>query len=118
MHKLLMTRWGERLFTGLGYLLMGGALFGVLFSVVRWWGAERTEGTVVAVETRSDSDGNSFYPVVEYVVAGQRLKCDGTFGFNPPVYRVGERVPVLYHPKQPTDSIIDKFAQRWGGQTI
>jgi hypothetical protein len=106
------------LFPLLGSALLLGAALGCLYSVVRWWGAERTEGTVVALEGRSAEDGVAYYPVVEYHVGGQRFRCQGSFGFSPARFRVGERVGVLYRADQPGEACLDAFAQRWGGYTL
>src|SRR5262245_53554772 len=45
------------LFPLLGGALLLGAALGCLDSAVRWWGAERTEGTVVALEGQPDDGG-------------------------------------------------------------
>jgi hypothetical protein len=106
------------LFALIGGALLLGAATGCLYSAVRWWGAERTEGTVVALEGQSDDDGEAYYPVVEYKVGAQRFRCKGSFGFGPARFRVGERVGVLYRADQPGEACIDAFLQRWGGSTL
>ena len=106
------------LFPLLGGALLLGAALGCLDSAVRWWGAERTEGTVVALEGRPSEDGVAYYPVVEYHVGGQRFRCEGSFGFSPAQFRVGERVGVLYRADQPGEACLDAFWQRWGGSTL
>src|SRR5262249_422479 len=106
------------LFPLIGGALLLGAAIGCLHSAVRWWGAERTEGTVVALEGRSSEDGVAYYPVVEYHVGGQRFRGKGSFGFDPPRFRVGERVGVLYRADQPGEACLDTFLQRWGGSTL
>jgi hypothetical protein len=70
------------LFALIGGALLLGAATGCLCSAVRWWGAERTEGTIVALEVQSDDDGVAYYPVVEYKVGAQRFRCKGSFGFR------------------------------------
>src|SRR5262249_33565398 len=87
-------------FALIGGALLLGAAIGCLYSAVRWGDAERTEGTVVALEDEFDEDGVAYYPVVEYDVGGQRFRCKGSFGFGPARYRVGERVGVLYQAGQ------------------
>jgi hypothetical protein len=106
------------LFPLIGGALLLGAALGCLYSAVRWGGAERTEGTVVALEPRPSVDGVAFYPVVEYHVGGQRFRCQGSFGFWPAQFRVGERVGVLYRADQPGEVCLDAFSQRWGGSTL
>jgi hypothetical protein len=105
------------------FLLLGGALLfgaglGCLSSSVRWWGAERTEGTVVALEGQPDDGGEADYPVVEYHVGGQGFRCQGSFGFSPARFRVGEQVGVLYRADRPDEACIDAFLERWGGSTL
>src|SRR5262245_50955384 len=92
------------LFPLIGGALLLGAATGCLYSAVRWWGAERTEGAVVALEGRSAEDGEAYYPVVEYNVGGQRFRCKGSFGFGPARFRVGERVGVLYRADEPGEA--------------
>src|SRR5262245_15664110 len=106
------------LFPLIGGALLLSAAIGCLSSAVRWWGAERTEGTVVALEGRSAEDGVAYYPVVEYHVVGQRCRCSGSFGFDPAQFRAGERVGVLDRADQPGEACIDAFWQRWGGSTL
>src|SRR5262249_10648290 len=109
---------GGWLFPLIGGALLLSAAIGCLHSAVRWWGAERTEGTGVALEGGSGEDGEAYSPVVEYHVGGQRFRCQGSFGFSPAQFRVGERVGVLYRADQPAEACIDGFLQRWGGSTL
>src|SRR5262249_34855809 len=109
---------GGWLFPLIGGALLLGAAIGCLYSAVRWWEAERAEGTVVALEDKFNEDGVAYFPVVEYHVGGQRFRCKGSFGFGPARYRVGERVGVLYQAGQPGEACIDDFLQRWGGYTL
>ena len=39
-------------------------------------------------------------------------------GSNPPLYEVGEKVPVLYLPGRPGAAVIDTFIELWLGPVI
>ncbi|MFD7403553.1 DUF3592 domain-containing protein [Streptomyces sp. NPDC059866] len=104
------------------FLAVGLILAGVSVSLLAT--AERTPGTVVALEWRNGHDGVSrkkreddrpaAYPVVEFTSAdgAQRTFQDST-GANPPAYEEGERVEVLYHADSPEDARINGFASLW-----
>jgi hypothetical protein len=105
------------LFPLIGWALLLAATVGYYVSVVRWWGAERTEGTVVAFE-REVEDGETFFPIVEYAAGGRQFRCTGSFGWSPPKNRVGDRVGVLYQADRPAEAVIDTFWDRWGAWAL
>ncbi|MFI9307364.1 DUF3592 domain-containing protein [Streptomyces triculaminicus] len=86
--------------------------------------AQRARGTVVALDWREDHDGGSrtahgddapaAYPVVEFTSAdGTPRKFRDSAGSNPPSYKVGEQVEVLYRPDAPEDARIKGFLSLW-----
>ncbi|WP_367325683.1 DUF3592 domain-containing protein [Streptomyces sp. HUAS ZL42] len=116
------------------WITFGAIAFGALFFVVGLIlagvsisflvGAERTPGTVVALEWRNDHSGVSrkkrmddkpvAYPVVEFTSAdGMRRTFRDSTGSNPPAYEEGERVEVLYRADSPEDARINGFASLW-----
>jgi len=60
-------------------------------------------------DTRIDTDYS--YPVVEFTLAGQEMpqKVQMMQGATPPDYTVGDRVTVLFDPRQPEKSRIKSF---------
>jgi len=73
-----------------------------------------TEGRVVDFVSRTTtSDGQRktyFYPVVEFRTANEEVtRFEGGAGSNPPSYRVGDTVRVLYDPQTPQSALIDSW---------
>ncbi|WP_432015503.1 DUF3592 domain-containing protein [Streptomyces cucumeris] len=91
--------------------------------------AERTQGTVVALDWRTDdtetsskkhqSDEPAAYPVVEFTSKdGTRRTFRSSTGTNPPSHEKGDRVEVLYSADSPDDARINDFASLWLGPLI
>ncbi|MCS6782915.1 MAG: DUF3592 domain-containing protein [Gloeomargarita sp. SKYBB_i_bin120] len=118
------------------FVLIGLALLGVgLWNAHRTWqflqGAVKTRGEVVDIERRwsrrtEDIDDRrrasrysyslSYYPVVEYSLPnGRRVRFTAKVGSDPPRYRLGQIVEVLYNPNDPFDARIDNFLELWLG---
>ena len=82
--------------------------------------ADVTTGVVVDLERREsrDSDGNrsvTYYPVVQYrLPSGGTRQFRSSTGSNPPSYRQGQEVEVLYQPDNPRDARINGFFSLWG----
>jgi hypothetical protein len=71
--------------------------------------AVRAPGVVVEMATNDSSDGGSTYaPVVEFEHEGRKYKFKDSISSNPPSYRRGQAVGVLYDPDQPRDARIDR----------
>jgi hypothetical protein len=89
------------------------AVLGAVLIVIAVWvqageqrfirSAERTTGTVTDLVRDSDSDGSTvYYPVIAFrTSAGADVTFRSNTGSNPPSYRVGESVEVLYDPADP-----------------
>lgn len=107
-------------FAGPVFALVGLGIIGLAV----YLGLERAEFLETAVgtsgkvteliETRSD-DSYVYYPMVEFTVPGTErvVNFRHDSGSNPPSYRVGEVVSVLYDPQNPTDAIIDGGIFNW-----
>jgi hypothetical protein len=93
--------------------------------------AVRAEGTVVALQPRYSSNTSSsgatpsdsnrsatFAPVIRFKHGDQVIDFTGSTSSNPPSYRVGETVPVLYVESAPFGARIDSFFAVWGGALI
>jgi hypothetical protein len=64
-------------------------------------------GVVVHLAANDSSDGVTWAPVVEFEHEGQRYRFKDSISSNPPSYRSGETVRVLYDPSKPADARID-----------
>lgn len=108
------------------------AIIGTIFSAVgfgfAWssWSllsvAERTEGTVIRMVARQRGAHNrnrgGAAPVVEFHVAGERHEYHSKLSTSPPQFSVGEKVTILYDPKNPRDAGIDSFVTLWLFPTV
>lgn len=82
--------------------------------------ASRAEGSVVALEHRRGGEGGGTYvPVVMFRTEhGEEITFRGTVATNPPAFRTGETVRVLYDPDMTVPPRIDSFWQLWFGTVI
>lgn len=70
--------------------------------------ALKTRGEVVSLQGRRSGDGYSYYPVVSFATtSGHQEKFVGKSGANPPLYREGDVVDVLYDPGNSRRAQID-----------
>ena len=119
------------LFVLIGGVMLIGAAFAAANTRSFLAHALRTEGKVVALQPRystSTSSSNSttsssntsltFAPLVRFTHAGQVIDFTASTASNPPAYRVGDTVPVLYEDKPPFNGRIDSFFSLWGAATI
>jgi len=82
--------------------------------------AQAGVGEVISLNSKSSNDGYVYYPVVRYSPPGsdQAITFEHNVGSNPPSYAVGDPVPVLYHPDNPANAIIDAGILNWVGPGI
>ncbi len=72
------------------------------------------QGEIVGMEVDRDSDSTSYYPIVRfYNKDGLSLKFKDNVGSNPPSYRVGDEVDVIYMPEDSRDAMIDRGVWNW-----
>lgn len=76
---------------------------------------ERVLGTVAFLELKTTLHGATYYPVVEFTVQdGATVQFRDSMGSQPPAYREGDVVRVLYFPAYPRESaIIDRGMLNW-----
>lgn len=76
---------------------------------------ETTAGIVVELEESSMPEGGCcvYSPIIEFQANGQRYTFNGDVATNPPTYKVGEAVQVLYDPADPNTAQINKWSERW-----
>lgn len=97
--------WALRSFRYLGLLFAAiGICFGI-YSLLFAIGCAEAPGTVVRVVGGR--------PVVEYPVRGKPFTIQGAVSSSPPAYTVGERVSVLYRPRNPSVARINTFTECW-----
>ena len=114
---------------GLGVLVAGLAWTLKRYSLAR--GAARAQGKVVdnrrTLSTdsgegrrRFETTSETFHPVVEFATpAGEIVRFIGsTGGAGAPEYQVGERVEVLYDPRNPRRAQMAAFSQLWLGPVV
>lgn len=99
--------------SGLGLLFLGYQL--LTGTQQRIETAVKAQGTVVEIVSRRTTSGGErktyFYPVVEFrTPAGDVIRfTESSTGSNPPSYRVGQTVNILYNPQTPQDARIDSW---------
>lgn len=104
MVAVLYGTWGA---------LIACALF---FGIPNWQISQvgmRTSGTVVENRELQDSEGRSYTPIVEFQADGRAIRFEGQNSSDPPAYRVGQRVEVIYDPAQPERARIYRFSELW-----
>jgi type VI protein secretion system component VasK len=79
--------------------------------------ADRAAGTVV--ELRRSGGDSTYRPVVSFRTAqGQAVTFVTSWGTNPPAYRRGDQVTVLYEAAAPEAAQIESFLSFWMGTLI
>ena len=73
--------------------------------------AVRGRGVVVDLVASDSTDSVTWAPAVEFEHQGLRTRFKDSIGSNPPSYRRGDEVDVLYDPSRPADARIDRG--RW-----
>ncbi len=72
--------------------------------------AKHADGVVIdLVWSSSGKGGSSAAPVVRFELDGKGFTFRGGVSSRPPSYSVGEKVPVLYDPEDPSKAKIDGF---------
>lgn len=103
-----------------GLLLLAGALHQT--SVTTTWlkRAVEVDGTVVRMLRHTDKDGDvTFKPIVRFSTAdGKTVEFHSSFSSNPPAYRIGQSVPVVYLPEEPERAAIRSFLSLWMGSLV
>ena len=76
---------------------------------------EHITGSVVRLEESSSAESGCcvYSPVIEYQINGQTYSIEGGNASNPPAYKVGQQVNLIYNPADPAKAQIDRFSERW-----
>jgi hypothetical protein len=75
----------------------------------------RTPGIVTSLASSSDSHGGvTYHPIVAYSDGhGRKVAFRDSVGTNPPMYRVGQAVTVLYAPGDEARAVVDRGLWNW-----
>jgi hypothetical protein len=99
---------------GSGFLLLALAVaLHTAFSLRR---ATRATATIVVMESRIEPRNVDpiFYPHFQfYDSTGQSFTIISNSGATPPAFHVGQRVPILYDPANPSAAQLATFAELW-----
>ncbi|WP_111657207.1 DUF3592 domain-containing protein [Isoalcanivorax indicus] len=107
-------------FTAVGVVLLAVAV-GLGLNTQRFVAESHTAtGQVVALDASRSSDGGTTWrPVVSFRAGdGQTYRFSSQVSSNPPAYKRGETVTVLYAPEQPDNARIKGLFSLWGGVLI
>lgn len=99
-------------------LIVLGMAAGTLFFGWRGYtitsNGETTTARVVELSEFSDEDGCCVYsPVFEYTVNGRRHTFEGLNASDPPAYRVGQEVEIIYNVNNPNEAAVNSFSELW-----
>lgn len=111
-----LSRLGKFFLMPVGVCLLLGAAWSA--SSTKTWIAQAIEvpGSVIEMVRVRDSDntGYMFAPVVRFkTVEGNTIEFESSFRSNPPAYRTGQSVSVLYDPAEPRSAAIRGFFSLW-----
>ena len=113
----------NRLYIGCAILVAnlffaGFCLWGAYAGYVSWKldnEGETTIGRVVEMKESDNGDNGCcvYSPVIEFEANGQTYSFEGDTASDPPQYKVGEEVSVIYDPAKPDTAQINKWSERW-----
>lgn len=94
-----------------GFILAALALFFWLRTRSFLGTAQKAQGTVIRMVYSSDSDGGGGYsPVYTYrTMSGQVIEVTDSMFSNPPQFKEGQMIDVLYDPENPGRARINKW---------
>lgn len=82
--------------------------------------AVSAKGTIIENTISTDTDGDPIYkPRFTFALPdGQEICVQSSFGTNPPSFRKGQSVTVLYDPSIPEHAKVNTFMQLWGSTLV
>ena len=113
---LFLGRLGKFAFIPIGALLVLGAAWTAISTKTWISHAVEVKGSVIEMVRMRDSDntGYLFAPVVRFqTVEGNTVEFEYGLRSNPPAYRTGQTVSVLYDPGEPRSAAIHGFFSLW-----
>jgi hypothetical protein len=94
--------------TGWGYVTVKNKLDGTSFV--------KTEGTVLKMREvpSNENSGVTWAPVIKFKDnAGNEHMMESSVSSDPPAYKIGDKVPLLYPEGKPKEAFIDSFMEKW-----
>lgn len=94
-------------------LMFVGAYYGrVSWDLVQ--SGQQTMGVVTGYEENHSREGGLTYsPIIAYTAADQSHTFVSSNSSYPPAYEIGEEVPLLYNPQDPTLARVDSWWELW-----
>jgi len=98
-------------FGSVGFILAALAVFFWLRTRSFLETAQKAQGTVIRLVYSSDSDGGGGYsPVYTFrTISGQVIEVTDKMSSNPPQFKEGQIIDVLYDPEDPSRARINKW---------
>jgi hypothetical protein len=98
-------------FGGVGFLLMALALIFLVRTRIFISNSQQAQATITQMVYSSDSEGGGGYtPVFRFrTLQGQEVEVSGGLRTNPPQFKVGQTIDVLYDPDKPQKARIKKW---------
>ena len=98
-------------FGGVGFILTALALFFLVRTRSFLGIAQKAQGTVIRMVYSPDSDGGGGYsPVYTFrTMSGQVIEVTDRLSTNPPQFKEGQIIDVLYDPDNPNSARINKW---------
>ena len=76
--------------------------------------AQTTSGVVNEMILKHEVDGHSYQPKITFPTqTGETVSLTSVLMSNPPRFRVGQQVPVVYDPSNPSRAYIRSFSSLW-----
>ena len=90
---------------------MAGALVTFIIKWRRFGRWRNTHGTVIELNPKDDSEGGSSWEArIEFTAhTGDTVRFNNRLTTNPPFAQIGESVPIIYDPDQPSDAVVHRF---------
>jgi hypothetical protein len=98
-------------FGGVGFLLTALALIFLVRTRIFISNSQHAQATITQMVYSSDSEGGGGYtPVFRFrTLQGQEVEVSGGLRTNPPQFKVGQTIDVLYDPDKPQKARIKKW---------
>ncbi|KXK14203.1 MAG: Inner membrane protein YmfA [Chloroflexi bacterium OLB14] len=102
---------GSLILPGVGVLFIGVAVFILIRTQLFINNAQQVTGTVIRlVRSHSNKGGYSYSPVYQFrTLEGQMIEVQDNLSSNPPMFREGQTIEVLYDPSNPHKARIKKW---------
>jgi len=98
------------IFGSVGFILIALALFFLVRTRSFINNSLQTQGTITQMAYSSDSEGGGYTPVFRFrTMQGQEVEVAGGLRSNPPQFKVGQVIDVLYDPDNPSRARIKKW---------